>query len=624
MYSKKYPTLIYPKLKSLSFCFLLTILLWPATHTQAQQNPGDFIDEFAQGGGLDLPLGLAFGPDGHLYVISWVTDQVYRFNGETGEFIDIFADDINLDEPTDLTFGPDNHLYVSSSETDQILRFNGTSGTFVDVFAQHMNLDGPQTIVFGSDDLLYVVSGETHQILRFDSMGTFVDVFAEGNGLDSPVGMAFGPDSNLYVSSRGATSQVLRYNGTTGEFIDVFTKNGGLIDPFNIAFGPNGDLYVSNGGFTDRVTRFDGETGEFIDHFVPSRRGGLEFPAGLAFGPDGNFYVSSWNTDKILRYVGTNTEAVSALFSIYHDTGGPNWTNNTNWLVGALSTWHGVIVNDAGQVTHLNFLNNQLTGEIPSEIGNLTALQWLELSQNDLSGPIPSEVGNLTELTFFSVFANQLNGSLPAELGNLTKLDHLQLGANTFQGMLPPELGNLTALRFLFAFGNQFEGNIPATFGMLSALTNLDISNNPSMTGTLPIELTGLPLADFWFNGTGLCENLDPEFQSWLATITTLSTSGCTNVATEEEQPNRFALHQNYPNPFNPETQFFFDLPEATPASLIIYNAFGQEVDVVFDTQWTAGSHTYRWQPENLSSGAYFYRLEAGQHVAMGKLLYVK
>ena len=101
--------------------------------------------------------------------------------------------------------------------------------------------------------------------------------------------------------------------------------------------------------------------------------------------------------------------------------------------------------------------------------------------------------------------------------------------------------------------------------------------------------------------------------------------TGMTNVSVADETlPESFALHQNYPNPFNPSTQFVFDLPEAAPVKLTLYNAYGQRVAVIADGDYTAGSHRLQWRAEGLASGVYFYRIEAGRHTASRKLMLLK
>jgi sugar lactone lactonase YvrE len=118
---------------------------------------GDFIDAFvpASSGGLDVPFGIVFGPDGNLYVSSSSNDSILRYNGATGAFIDAFvpASGGGLNEPNGLIFGPDGNLYVSSAITDSVLRYNGATGAFIDAFvpAAGGGLDGPTFLIFEND-----------------------------------------------------------------------------------------------------------------------------------------------------------------------------------------------------------------------------------------------------------------------------------------------------------------------------------------------------------------------------------------------------------------------------------------------------------------------------------------
>jgi len=90
------------------------------------------------------------------------------------------------------------------------------------------------------------------------------------------------------------------------------------------------------------------------------------------------------------------------------------------------------------------------------------------------------------------------------------------------------------------------------------------------------------------------------------------------------ELPKEFALHQNYPNPFNPTTTIQYDLPVDARVTLRIYNALGQEVKVLRDETESAGFKTAEWNSTNgggnaVSSGVYFYRLEAASVTNSGK-----
>ena len=92
--------------------------------------------------------------------------------------------------------------------------------------------------------------------------------------------------------------------------------------------------------------------------------------------------------------------------------------------------------------TTLDLSFNQLTGEIPSEIGQLTNLTYLDLLGNQLLGEIPTEIENLTNLTYISLGNNQLTGEIPSEIGNLTNLEILSLSINQLTGEIPSEICN--------------------------------------------------------------------------------------------------------------------------------------------------------------------------------------
>jgi hypothetical protein len=87
--------------------------------------------------------------------------------------------------------------------------------------------------------------------------------------------------------------------------------------------------------------------------------------------------------------------------------------------------------------------------------------------------------------------------------------------------------------------------------------------------------------------------------------------------------PRDFALNQNYPNPFNPSTTISYSLPKAAIVSLRIFNALGQEVATLVNEQKEAGYYQVQWNA-NVSSGIYFYRLQAGEYVETKKMILLK
>jgi hypothetical protein len=88
--------------------------------------------------------------------------------------------------------------------------------------------------------------------------------------------------------------------------------------------------------------------------------------------------------------------------------------------------------------------------------------------------------------------------------------------------------------------------------------------------------------------------------------------------------PNRIMLMQNYPNPFNAQTQIEFILPEPREIKLTIYDLLGRRVHTVLDEYRQAGVHTVTVDASHLSSGVYFYRLQAGEMVETKRMILLK
>jgi len=83
-------------------------------------------------------------------------------------------------------------------------------------------------------------------------------------------------------------------------------------------------------------------------------------------------------------------------------------------------------------------------------------------------------------------------------------------------------------------------------------------------------------------------------------------------------------LKQNYPNPFNPTTTIRYALPKRSQVTLIVFNTLGQQVATLVSETQDAGIHDVRFDGSGLASGVYFYRLNAGDHVATKKLLILR
>ncbi|KAH9666235.1 protein kinase domain-containing protein [Citrus sinensis] len=181
-----------------------------------------------------------------------------------------------------------------------------------------------------------------------------------------------------------------------------------------------------------------------------------------------------------------------------------NWNTSTpvcNWIGVACDVHsHRVIV--------LNISSLNLTGTIPSQLGNLSSLQSLNLSFNRLSGSIPSAIFTMSTLKNVTFRENQLSGQIPTNIcSNLPFLEFLSLTGNMFHGGIPSalskctylqklseiprEFGNLADLEWMSLWENNLRGAIPRELGNLTGLEILDMSEN-FLTGEIPLEIGNL------------------------------------------------------------------------------------------------------------------------------------
>ncbi|KAH9666173.1 protein kinase domain-containing protein [Citrus sinensis] len=205
-----------------------------------------------------------------------------------------------------------------------------------------------------------------------------------------------------------------------------------------------------------------------------------------------------------------------------------NWTSNTS-----VCNWMGVTCDvHSHRVTVLNISHLNLTGSIPSQLGNLSSLQALDLSFNRFNGTIPSSIFSLNSLQILDLSDNQLSGSFPSSIfnmsslkvadfrknrlsgefpanipnklpgamqkgiGNLTKLEKLYLGHNRLQGTVPSQLGSLSSLQYLDLSFNQLLGTIPSSIFSINTLEILDLSNN-QLSGSFPFfNMSSLQVID--------------------------------------------------------------------------------------------------------------------------------
>ena len=122
-----------------------------------------------------------------------------------------------------------------------------------------------------------------------------------------------------------------------------------------------------------------------------------------------------------------------ALVALHHATGGPDWTESEGWLSESpVGEWFGVTVDGDGQVTGIRLFWNNLRGQLPPELSDVTTLRELYLYGNELTGAVPAELGSLTGLRELYINQNGFSGCVPSTLREQLDMDHSDLGGLPF------------------------------------------------------------------------------------------------------------------------------------------------------------------------------------------------
>ncbi len=171
----------------------------------------------------------------------------------------------------------------------------------------------------------------------------------------------------------------------------------------------------------------------------------------------------------------------------------------------------------------------------------------------------------------------------------------------------------------------HYDSEFPSNDNGLCWYDGVNVGSFPSPPGNEP-QYGGLP--------SSIIKDLKVReipggYELWISClargIAVLSVDdGTTSIDDEKELPTNFILSQNYPNPFNPTTTISFSIPSSAFTSLKIYDILGNEVTTLVNEERPSGNYEVSFDAASLSSGIYFYRLQAGNFLETKKMILMK
>jgi hypothetical protein len=213
-------------------------------------------------GGLSDARGVAVSSGGDLYVSDFANSDILKFSAG-GSFLGTFASGSNVDVPLGLAFGAGGDLFVASAgAVSNIARVDKNTGLVSNAsftFGNVLVLGGPQYLTFGPSLAVTDIAGH---LFRFDAV---TGMATSGGTLDNPAGVAFDAAGDLFVAQR-VSNNVLKFPSGGGAPSIVIPNGAFAGAPADVAFGPNGLLYIAA---TDAIYRFDvsGASGVLVDSF---------------------------------------------------------------------------------------------------------------------------------------------------------------------------------------------------------------------------------------------------------------------------------------------------------------------------------------------------------------------
>ncbi len=368
------------------------------------------------------PWGIATGPDGNLWFIERVANQIGRLTpaGTLTEFA-IPTANSNSDE---ITAGPDGNLWFTEGNGNKIGRI--TTAGIVTEFTIPTNSSVPLGITAGPDGNLWFTELGADKIGRITPTGTITE-FAIPTVGAAPEGITAGPDGNLwFTEDSGDKIGRITITGTVTEFaIPTAGSN-----PAAITSGPDNNLWFTEAA-GDKIGRIT-TTGTITEFNVPTPSAG---PQGITRGPDGKLWFTEFSSGRIgqITTSGTVTE-----FNIPTTNSGPfeitNGPDSNLWFAEALG-------NQIGRIT---VASSGLTISPATPLPAITA---------------PMVIDGTTQPGFSGTPLIEIDG---ANAGTYTVGLTITAGNTTIKGLVINRFG-LSAIQISSGGGDVIQGNYIGT-----------------------------------------------------------------------------------------------------------------------------------------------------------------
>lgn len=274
-----------------------------------------------------------------------------------------------------------------------------------------------------------------------------------------------------------------------------------------------------------------------------------------------------------------STGECQTLLTLYNNTKWEDRTTTTHWWdMTNISNWYGINVID-GHVSKIMLWKNNLVGDIPSEIGNLSYLERFDVYDNQITS-LPTEIEKLINLKYFYIYNNELT-TLPPEIVRLVNLEWLYLNGNKLI-TLPLEMSHFTKLIRL-NLGNNRLTSLPAELEYLTNLEYLNIKNNDIDTTLLSPSMNDFIISKVWQDREMTqcsvqrdCTSVYYNDLCWPCSAETLQTYGNAHGSAQQTEEN--ITDATYSPEINSAYQWAYQIGITTMPNIQIANMEGSVI----------------------------------------------
>lgn len=507
---------------------------------------------------------------------TWISDPLFGNNGTTR----INFGSAHSDYPNDMLLLPDNKILVGGITT------SSTEGYFVSM-TQLFENGQIDTSNFGVDGkiLVHFVGRDQANVLKLQNDGK---ILAAGSEANSNASSAITP--SLYRFNADGTVDTTFGNG--GRAVHRFTGNSAG-SFYGIKVLDDGRILVT--GVSSTIHGFGAM--QFLSNGQLDTTFGNGGIARINYSIGGHSVASLFLPDNSLLLATVDISPTNTVLAMMDSSGNPyaNFGNN------------GIVLTDI--VGKYNFSGGEslaLTSDGKILLGcttpnssptNFTVIRFL------LDGSVDSTFGT--------------NGRTDIRFGSDNVLYDMKLDSNGKILLVGAGAGQSGVIRL------NSDGSPDTTFAPEGKFSiDLSIGNGTNYLRSC------LPLS----NGDILAAGFDYTSNSGDYVVVKL-TQNPTGINEQNFiQPNDFILYQNYPNPFNPSTKIRYSIPNVIASgtkqsafvTLKIYDILGSEVATVVNQEQQPGFYEVEFSANDLASGMYLYRLQAGSFVETKKLMFIK